>query len=234
MSHRSGLKVSIEPTVTLRGVDPYMVHKKYSNSEYFACKIHPETLKINSLRLYMSIGSNIEDEVYSDTDTNGINRVYLTTDNNMTKSGNNLSELPIIGVCDNGRCGKIITTAPVGLPISMTFDKKTGNLYYQTTGRYHSYECAYADLIRTSGPSLDKLDPLFADTESLLLEQFHMIYPNDKLRPAKDTKLLEPNGPLTKELWETDCHYYQRTSNIYLTPIKIQYPQFKIINNLKK
>lgn len=219
-------KILRNPTFLLKGVDPVAIWNSYIEGKYANTKVVVDpNLNINPIQLTLPEGSSPADEIYTIKDKNGIPTMALSTNHSLTRNGGRVSEIPIEGECDG--CRKVLEDPPIGIPIRVDYDHINNIRHYYVDGAFHSFECAYRKLIEQQGKTIVSSDPLYSDSESLLLSWFESLYPNEKLKPANDFRLLKPRGPLTQEMFEQGMHNYKRTTNIFITPIKIQYLQIK-------
>jgi hypothetical protein len=109
-------------------------------------------------------------------------------------------------------CRDTLTSEPIGLPVKLKGG--VGNLEFVTEGCYCSFECAYADYIRSFIN-----DPSYKATESYLHNIFESIYPDKRLRPAPDWKLHECNGgSLSSEAFHDGSHRYYDSGRLKCIP----------------
>ena len=142
-------------------------------------------------------------------------KMQVATDNVDIYSHFIKNDKPIIkgGVCHWCRCN--FDDYSLGVPIRII---KNG--YYLVEGNYCCFECVYAGIL------LEKhVKPLWKDSELLLKIIFKKFYPNEKLEPSREWRLLVSNGgSLTKEqffdydkhLFKTSCNFIYPIKNIYV------------------
>lgn len=219
-------KITRNPTFLLKGVDPVAVWSAYQNGKYTNYKPIPDpSLNINSIQLTLPEGTSPADEIYTIRDKNGTQTLAMSTNHSLTINGGKLNELPVDGYCD--WCRKRLTEPPVGKPVRVDYDHVNNILIIYTDGADHSFECAYAGIIRDQDTSIRSSDPIYTNSENILLTWFNLLYPGEKLNPAPDYRLLQPRGPMSQDVFEQNMHCFKRTTNIYITPIKVQYIQLK-------
>jgi hypothetical protein len=136
--------------------------------------------------------------------------VFVTIDNRGIRSCMVSANYKHINKCQ--WCRDTLTSEPIGLPIKLKGG--VGNLEFRTEGCYCSFECAYADYIRSFIN-----DPAYYNTESYLHNIFETIYPSKRLKPAPDWKLHECNGgALSSETFHSGSHQYYDSGRLKCIP----------------
>lgn len=215
--------VSVTPTFVLRRLDPESVIQKYRSGFFSKLTTFPpklslrETTVIQAKNVINHQGQGPLDESYIFRDKSNTVQNVVTTNHALFR------EMPPPYQCLN--CGHQFEHDPIGVPLRM---KETSNdnekiTQYISDGCHCTFECALSTIRRYYPTSRRYRDPLYMDSEQMLRHMFSILYPNEKLQVAQDTRLLKPNGPLSYETWSHKKHSYYRTTSIVLHPSKIQY-----------
>src|SRR5680860_610576 len=219
--------VNINPTFLLRGIDPVDILQKYINGEYEKLDIPKEkALKVDTvITADRTIGENSESEIYEYTDvTNNRHRV-ITTDHAryaIARDGHQLDQIKKPSICRY--CRRTFEHEPVGIPVKMEYFRDIKFTIFHIEAIICTFECARTLVKwRTQFPP-SRRDPLYRDSETLLLNMFDIIYPSEKLGEIGDWWLLEcNNGPIKEKDFFSKTHIYRRTTNLVMLPSKVEY-----------
>jgi hypothetical protein len=103
--------------------------------------------------------------------------------------------------------------------VNLSPDEVISSHTFGTDGTFCSLECCLAHVM-----IFKHFDTLYKDSEDYIFTLHYLMYPGDPLTPAQDYKLLAANGgSLTEEEFWSNKHFYKRTTNIILAPVKIQH-----------
>lgn len=227
------------PTFLLKGINIVDITNKYLRGECSNRKVGAKhKMLVNNVVLETNIGTNAESEVYEFIDWSNSRQRVVTINHGLYNEfkTNVINSNP--KVCHHCRC--IIIGDPIGIPIRMeqhrnwldpsttatatTTTTKKKLTVYHVQGLFHSFNCAYAIILKEYKLSFKIRDPNYCDAETLLLHMFYSMYPNKKLKPAPDWKLLNINGgPLTQEEFDKGMYNFVRSPNLVLVPLKIEY-----------
>lgn len=222
----------ITPTFLLKGIDPVKVITNYLNRKYDSLRLPLTKIttatNFTPVSLLPRYGDSVNDQTYIYRDKTN-NQQIITTSNHYSYSivRDNIENGRPIQLLVKGKCRWChleLKVEPVGIPIKIEI---LGNRSYvfHVDGQYCSFECCYAGLKRLNIPNPYYRDPLYMDSEQMLKLMYSVIYPNaGRLREAPDWTLLKENdGPLDAKEFFNNSHIYQRTTNIILLPVKIEY-----------
>ena len=217
--------MNVTPTFLLKGVDPVNIFNKYLTGYYNNIPIPSNKVNFssNNLSLAPQYGSNGYSETYVYRDKNNTQQIVATTNHSqysLVRSSDG-KELSIDGKCM--WCRSDIISPPIGIPIIMEYHN---NEYkFHVDGKCDTFECCYSLLKTFTKLSYIYRDPLYIDSESMLLLMYSIIHPNSpRLKPAPDWRVLKDNGGwMSLSEFRSESHYYQRTPNFILLPLKIEY-----------
>lgn len=198
---------SVNPTFTIGGFDAADLYNKYSMGAFNDITLE----QIKNIRSIMP--SNVSTaEILTD---NQDSSKFVIVDNRGIRSTLVSTNVKNVSKCH--WCRSNITGVCLGLPVKHI--KHAQELKFETEGCYCSFECAYAEFIK----SFSK-DPMFLNTESYLNYAFSISYPNQILKPAPDWRLHECNGgPLTTEKFHQGNHKYYDTGRLKCIPVSRNY-----------
>lgn len=216
--------VSVTPTFVLRRLDPERVVQEYRSGIFSRLTTFPPkvTLKtttvVQTCNVVSQHGQGPLDRSYVFRDKNNVTQTVVTTNHNIFRK----PQPPYH--CLN--CGHQFEHDWIGVPIRMTEvqegdEKKT---HIVTDGCHCTLECALSTVRRFYPATRRHRDPLYIDAEQILRHLHALLYPEaGQLQEAQDTRLLQPNGPLSYEEWSRGKHRYYRTASIVVDPTKVQY-----------
>jgi len=213
-------ELGINKSFLLKNIDPYKVALNLLMG-----RINVPTNRVNFnanvLKPDFIIGSDCTSEIYETSNSYGDKIRIVTVGHGEYNNHLNTTNKSDENICS--WCRIKFTTNPLVLPIKI--QKMNNNIIVHGTGKYCSFECAYARIKLQTNCNLHHRDFFYADSETLLLMLYHLYYRNtDQLQPAPDWDLLDINGgPLTKEQYHSKVHYYSNVPNIILLPIKKEY-----------
>jgi hypothetical protein len=124
-------------------------------------------------------------------------------------------------------CRRQFETPPLGIPLNYRLGED-GAYRYQCDGYHCSFECALAFIRRDNTALPRRRDVLYRDSEPLLKNMFHKLYPDRKLYEAVDWRLMRDNGGDLSQQEEESARItpYTRTANVKLTPMAVVYQQY--------
>jgi len=240
------MKRRIDPSFLLRGVDVAEVIEKFNNGEYDSIEqpCGDKLKSVSSLVFTKEYGQYPQDKNYK-IRTGGQHQYFVTVGNvedsgnknkvsgNKNKATGNKNEASSSNTnetytCD--WCRKDFSHDPIGIPLTLKIDKKSGNIRCNVIGENCRFECAYADLLKTVGSTMITSRPYYDNSESNLLTLYKIKYPTGpKLYPAKDWKLYNSGkGPLSADEYYDKNHIYMPTNNIVLAPVREEYLKINV------
>jgi len=119
-------------------------------------------------------------------------------------------------------CRRRFDTAPLGIPLSYRINEQ-GSYVYLCDGYLCSFECALAFIRRDNSAYAYGRDPLYQESEVLLMNLFSKLYPDKVLREAQDWRLLRDNGGDLTDEEGAKFTPYVRTANIVVIPATVLY-----------
>lgn len=121
-------------------------------------------------------------------------------------------------------CRKHFESPPIGIPLNYKIGSD-GIFRYQCDGYCCSFECALAVIRSDNSAYARGRDPLYRDAEPLLKNVYAKLYPDKKLVPALDWRLMRNNGGDITQSEEHHHSQYVRTCNLKMVPIGVTYQQ---------
>jgi len=224
---------SYTPTFLLRSIDPIKVLNDYLEGKFNNLAFPTDKIKVatNMLSLAPQHGSTPNSEIYTYRDKTNSQQVIATTNHYQYSivQASNGKELPIAGRCL--WCLLDIEMPPIGIPVMIQYNND--EIIFHVDGCYCTFECCYSGLLREKSASYVYRDPLYMDSEQLLKLMYKIMYPNEeKLKKSPDWRLLkENNGCLDRKEFFNGSHTYERTSNLVILPIKVEYTVKKTLNS---
>jgi len=220
--------LSVTPTFLLRKIDPHQIYEQYIQGQYANIKLPPEKITISTTPIVVqpTVGNSPESDVYTyRTKSNTIQTVVTTNHTRYQICTTSGAETPDGGECD--WCWKEFKHKAVGIPVQVDYIRDNGETItkYYVDGCMCSFECTLAELKKHYALSYRYRDPLYIDSEQLLRNLYSTMYPNAGfLRPAPDFHLLRRRGgSLNYDEFHDKKHTYERTPNVVVAPLKVQY-----------
>lgn len=223
--------IKITDTLMLRRIDPVSMIKGYLAGDFKKLGMPQTKVTMSSafVNLGQRVGTDSSSEIYRFNDKTNQGQLIITTNHEQYKHAKEQSEgkntEPSVVNCK--WCNRLIKGPTLGIPISMSVNKHTSEVRFNIIDFHHSFECALATLKRRYSTFRMYKDPLLMDAEQMLHCMYYKMHPKKKgtrIREALDPDLLvNNNGPLTEDEWESDQHTYISVPNVVLVPVKKQY-----------
>jgi hypothetical protein len=204
--------LGISPTFYLKRINPLSFSQKYYNGEYKT--INLEYVKNNMKRHQVNPMKQVEimstdplSKRFTMVDRNNNTYTCVTTNNFDGKER----------ICS--WCRGMFTHSWIGIPYRVEYyDEET--IFY-TDGCHCCFECASAELSKTSKIRFNRYNGLYVTADILLETMFERIYPGKKLIQSPNFSLHERNGgSLNDEEFYTNKSIYVETSGIVVIPTK--------------
>jgi hypothetical protein len=214
--------VAVVPTFNLRGVNFLEIYSAYKRGDYHNLVIPETKIKdVNISSLTATVYSNNESQgMYTKTNKDGSIIIRATTDQKAYEVYNKTGSLPESGQCDYCRRVKSnLMICPTSLYIIESEDAKSNTYIAYGPTLQCSFRCAltYAKLY-------SKVDHLFSKSEEIIKFIFGLMYPDKRLDPAPDYKLLIINGgSVSDEEYDNPKYQYIRVSSVIMAPLKLEY-----------
>lgn len=226
--------LKISETFTIRKIDPKNIASKFFRGDYNNRSLPENKIRSTAtlVKIGREIGSDKNSEIYNYKDKNNNNQIIYTTNHSLYKYAmeTNTKDSPILKCkyCKRGNMKR-----PIGLPISMTIDKKDPSLvYFHVIDSFCDFGCAFTHLKRRTGESRMYRGPLYSNAEQLLHCLYYRVYPDRIGKTIKDKPdwdlLRENGGPLSNEEFDAEGSEYVPIPSILLLPSKNQY--MKLVN----
>jgi hypothetical protein len=226
--------VGINPTFLLQKIDPVKIREKYFNGDYAQLTLPSTKINVNVpanlMALQPTLGTSPECDVYTfRTKSNTIQTVATTNHQSYVILTTQGVSPPLGGDCD--WCRLKFSHAALGIPVKMDEVRPDINsdpiLIYYVDRCLCSFECCLAYLKKHYAMSYRHRDPLYSDSEQMLRSLYAKVHPKAgflSFRQANDYDLLRANhGSLDEAEFRDSKHIYERTPNIVVAPIKVQY-----------
>ncbi len=210
-------RLQIEPSFILKSIDPDDVITRYNNREFFGLSapiaIGIETNDSYAMKCWLvdytlfKVGKFIN--YYTNKEYKDIEKIRCYW-----------CRLPI-------ESKKIL-----GVPIEISFDKD--NTVYKMIDYFDCFQCALSAIIENNKLNKRFRNPLMENSEVILRNLYAKIFPNKKLLPAPDFRLLVNNGgPLNAEEFFEGKDVIIKLSNVICLPAKYEFLMIKE-GNMKK
>lgn len=226
--------VGINPTFLLRKIDPVKIRDKYFNGDYAQLTLPNTKINVtvpaNLMTIQPTLGTSPECDVYTFRTKSNTLQTVATTNHQayviLTTQG---ITPPLGGECD--WCRLKFEHSALGIPVKIEEVRPDPNteptLIYYVDKCLCSFECCLAYLKKHYSLSYRHRDPLYIDSEQMLRSLYSKIHPKAgflSLRQANDPDLLRVKGGSLEVAEYRDAkHIYERTPNIVVAPIKVQY-----------
>ena len=212
-------------SLTLKRLNPVVILRRYLAGEFKDIKIPDKKIKITSfVNLNKKIGTDRTSEIYKFRNKTNTGQLIVTTNQKSFENTNKINHCIW--------CRRLINTKPIGIPVSMEYNKKSKETLFYIEDTYCNFSCALAGLKRLRSCHRIYKDPLYMDADQMLHLMYHTAYPSQKCKriiEAKDWRLLDINGgPLSNSEYENDNMEYSQITNLVLSPIKRQYIKLSI------
>jgi hypothetical protein len=225
--------ISLVPTFLLRKVDPQRIYDQYREGKYQTIEMPTEKLTVTTITntLQPTVGVSSDSDIYAfQTKANTLQTVITT--NHPQYVLFNTQGHPVLegGTCD--WCRQEFKHRALGIPIRLeehVINDQKVSVYY-LDGCMCSFECCLAELKRNYRQLYRYRDPLYMDSEQLLRHLHSQVHPNRGfLREAPDYRLLRhAGGALEHHDFHDRKQVYERTPNIVLAPIKVEYLKYSL------
>jgi hypothetical protein len=224
--------VGINPTFLLRKIDPVKIREKYFNGEYASLTLPSTKINVtvppNLMTMQPTLGTTPDCDVYTfRTKSNTLQTVATTNHQSYVILTTQGTTPPQGGECD--WCRLRFDHPALGIPVRIEEVRPDPTaeptLIYYIDGCMCSFECCLAELKKHYSLSYRYRDPLYIDSEQMLRSLYAKVHPKAGfLRSANDFQLLRANrGSLEATEFRDPKHIYERTPNIVVAPIKVQY-----------
>ena len=221
---------AVDPTISLRGLDPSKVLRDYQEGKYR--KYQPVAVKIKlaslSTLVLQSYNTDSSKGIYFIKDRSNMPRFIATTESSTYETFSKGEGVRAPG----GRCAYCLqdfTHDSIGIPIKM--ERRTlyktddhdvvvtaPHYVFWTTGVFCNFRDALG-FIRSC-----KAGTFPEDSEKLLMFMWSLDHPDEVLTPSPDPRLLDSlGGPLTRTEFDDTKYRYHPTGQFILLPAKLKF-----------